>query len=212
MFYIFIFLVVWLAGIGILPVPEEIIVLSAGVGIEQGVGELFLTFIVVFVSLITSDYFLFWVGKKFGLKILKIRIISMVVSQAKINKVQKLFDGHNKKLIFFGRFVSGLRSISFFSAGMSRVKPAVFLWVDILASLVYIPLLLFLGYRFSYDMARITDGMTKTYHAIEVVIIVSIIVWFAFNLSKRMLGNGNSGTDIDKCKKECEADKRKSLK
>lgn len=195
MFYIFIFLVVWLAGIGVLPIPEEIIVLSAGVGIEQGVGKLFLTFIVVFISLITSDYFLFWVGKKFGMKILKIKIISMVISQGKIDKVQNFFDGHNKKLIFFGRFVSGLRSISFFSAGMSQVKPAVFLWIDTLASLIYIPVLLFLGYRFSYDIARITDGMTKTYHAIEVVIIVSIIVWFFFALSKKILNNGNAQSE-----------------
>ncbi len=210
MFYVFIFLVVWVAGIGVLPIPEEIIVLSAGVGIEEGVGELFLTFVVVFISLITSDYFLFWVGKKFGMKILKIKIISMVISQGKIDKVQKFFHGHNKKLIFFGRFVSGLRSISFFSAGMSKVKPATFLWIDTLASLIYIPILLFLGYRFSYDIARITDGVTKTYHAIEVVIIVSIIVWFFFALSKKILNNGNTqSTTIDKCKKECENNKRK---
>lgn len=210
MFYVFIFLVVWVAGIGVLPIPEEIIVLSAGVGIEEGVGELFLTFAVVFISLITSDYFLFWVGKKFGMKILRIKIISMVISQSKIDKVQKFFHGHNKKLIFFGRFVSGLRSISFFSAGMSKVKPAVFLWIDTLASLIYIPVLLFLGYRFSYDIARISEGMTKTYHAIEVVIIVSIIVWFFFTLSKKILNNGNAQpTALDKCKKECENEKRK---
>jgi membrane protein DedA with SNARE-associated domain len=92
-------------------------------------------------------------------------------------------------LIFGGRFTSGFRPVILFTAGTSKVSYYAFLIIDFLASLIYIPFLLFLGYRFSYDIDRLVRGAMRLYHVIEIVIILIIVGWLVFRLSKRIFGN-----------------------
>jgi membrane protein DedA with SNARE-associated domain len=189
MFYIFLFLALLGTGVGLFPIPEDIIVLSAGVGIFEGEGEIFLVFLIILLGIIISDSLIFFAGRKLGAKIFNFKFLSFFFTQNKIEKVQKIFDSHYYKLIFGGRFASGFRPVILFTAGTSKVSYYAFFIIDFLASLIYIPFLLFFGYRFSYDLDRLVRGATRFYHIIEIVIILIIIGWLVFRLSKRIFGN-----------------------
>lgn len=201
MFLVFIFLVLLGTGVGIIPVPEDIIVLSAGVGVFENEGSLAGTLFIVLLGIIISDIIIFFVGRKFGDKIFKIKFFSFFINREKMEKVQKMLDGHAGKIIFGGRFVSGFRPIIFLSAGICKIPFSVFFISDFLASILYAPLMIFLGYRFSYDIDKISSGMTKFYHFIEVAIITFIVVWVIFKLSKRIF-NINNGVNNCVDKKE----------
>lgn len=191
MFYIFTFLALMGTGVGLFPIPEDIIVLSAGVGIEQELGNPFIVFLVILTGIIISDYIIFFIGKKYGENILNIKFISFFLPKNKVETVHKLFDNHNKKAIFVGRFMSGFRPVILFIAGNSKINWYSFVEMDFFASLVYIPFYLFLGYRFSYDIDRLIKGIFHTYHFLEIIIIFIIIFWIVFRLSKKLL-NGNN--------------------
>lgn len=189
MFYTFLFLALLGTGVGLFPIPEDIIVLSAGVGIQQELGNAFAVFAIIFFGIIISDFIIFLAGEKLGRRILDIKFFSYFFPKDKIEKVSGIFGNHNKKIVFFGRFVSGFRPIVLFVAGMSKMKYGHFIITDILASLIYIPFLLFLGYRFSYDITKLTRGIKEIYHSIEILIIVTIVIWFVFRLSKKIFNN-----------------------
>ncbi|MEK7576028.1 MAG: DedA family protein [Patescibacteria group bacterium] len=191
MFYIFTFLALLGTGVGLFPIPEDIIVLSAGVGIEQDIGNPFIVAVVILVGIIISDFIIFFLGRKYGESILNIKFISFFLPKKKVETVHKLFDNHNKKSVFVGRFMSGFRPVVIFIAGSSKMNSSSFIEMDFLASIVYIPLYLFLGYRFSYDINRLIKGFSYVYHALEIIIILTIIFWVVFRLSKRLL-NGNN--------------------
>ncbi len=187
MFYIFLFLALLGTGVGLFPIPEDIIILSAGVGIQQQLGNVFLVFAVLFAGLLISDYIIFWIGRKYGVRIFNIKFFSSFLQKEKVEKVRKLFDGHGRKLVFSARFVSGLRPVVFFTAGMSAMKPRSFVFIDAAASLIYLPFLIFIGYRFSYDLARLTEDISRIYHMVEIAIILAIVGWFVFRLSRKVL-------------------------
>ena len=189
MFYVFILLALLGAGIGLFPVPEEIIVLSAGVGIQQKLGSSFVIFAVVFIGVIMGDIILFHLGRKYGEKMFNIKIFSFFLPKKNVEKVQKVFNGHAGKLIFIARFVSGLRAIVFFVSGMSKIRLGIFVFVDTIANLIYIPFFLFLGYRFSYDISRLIHGFTQIYHVIEIAILWGIVCWVTIRLSKKSFSN-----------------------
>lgn len=189
MFYAFLFLALLGTGVGLFPIPEDIIVLSAGIGLFEGAGEILYVFLIILTGIIVSDFIIFLIGRKLGLKIFNFKFLSFLFPREKVEKVQGIFNNHGWKIIFAGRFVAGLRSAVFFTAGMSKISLTSFFLTDFLASLIYIPFLLFLGYRFSYDIDRLVRGATHLYHLIEIVIILIIVGWLVFRLSKRIFGN-----------------------
>lgn len=189
MFYVFIFIALLLTGVGLFPIPEDIIVLSAGIGVQQEVGGAILAFFVILIGIIVSDAIIFWIGKKIGRNVFKMKFFPFFISQEKVEQVHKIFGDHSKKIVFFGRFTPGLRPVVLFAAGMSDLRILNFIVYDLLASLVYVPLMMFLGFRFSYDIIRFFEDTRRTYHIIEVVIISAIVVWFVFRLSKKIFNS-----------------------
>lgn len=192
MFYAFIFITLLLTGVGLFPVPEDMIVLSAGAGIQQEVGNVFAVFAVILTGIIISDAIIFLAGKKIGGKIFEMRFFSFLISREKTERVHRIFGDHSKKIVFLGRFTSGFRPVVFFVSGMSGLRFLSFIIYDFLASLIYIPFLIFLGYRFSYDIIRFFEDTSRIYHAIEVALISAIVVWFVFKLSRKIF-NGSGG-------------------
>ncbi|MBU3925887.1 hypothetical protein KJ763_01825, partial [Patescibacteria group bacterium] len=57
-----------------------------------------------------------------------------------------------------------------------------------------IPLLMFLGYRFAYDLSLLIKGIKHIYHAIEILLILAFVGWLVFRLSKKIF-NGNNIND-----------------
>lgn len=191
MFYIFLFLALLGTGVGLFPIPEDIIVLGAGAGVFEGEGNIVATFFVVLVGILISDIIIFYIGKKIGIKIFDFKFFSFIFSREKTEKIRKMFDGHGRKVVFVGRFASGFRPAVIFTAGLSKFPFRSFFATDFFASLIYIPILLFLGYRFSYDIDKLAKDITRFYHAIEIVIILFIVGWFILRLSKEIFNNKN---------------------
>lgn len=187
MFYIFLFLALLGTGVGLFPVPEDIIVLGAGIGIFEGEGEIFLSLLVILVGILISDSIIFFAGRKIGMRIFGFKFFSYIFPRGKLERVGKLFDDHSWKMVLAGRFAAGFRPVVLFTAGLSsKLSFYSFLFADFLASLVYIPLLVFFGYRFSYSIDRWIHNTFKIYHVIEVAIIATIVIWFVFKLSKKV--------------------------
>ena len=158
--YTGLFLILFFSGLG-LPIPEEITLLTGGLLIKLGFAHLYPTFAAVFVGVLTGDMAMYSIGRRWGRGIITHRQMRKVFSEKRLEWVRQFFHDHGSKTIFIARFVSGFRVAAFLAAGTMGVKPGKFLFLDFLAALIAVPLLLCLGYFFGAHIEWLANAFTR---------------------------------------------------
>jgi membrane protein DedA with SNARE-associated domain len=136
-----------LCGLG-LPIPEDISLICAGYLAHLAVVDIHTVFILCFSAVLLGDSLAFGMGWWFGQAILRWKSTQRYFTPRKQRRVRAYFRKFGSKVIFIARFLPGLRFSIFFSAGMLRVKPTVFVIYDTLAAVVSVPALVYLAYYF----------------------------------------------------------------
>ena len=136
-------------GLGV-PLPEDIALITGGFLAAKGpagdgVGSVWAMMLVGLVGILTGDSIIFKAGKDYGDALLETRLGRHIPPQ-RVERVRELFVTHGSKLIMLARFVPGLRAVTYFVAGTSRVRYLVFVMYDGIAALVSAPAWVWLGY------------------------------------------------------------------
>jgi membrane protein DedA with SNARE-associated domain len=76
---------------------------------------------------IIGDNIGFWIGHRFGYALARRYGRHVWINERKHTIARYLFDTHDQKVVFFGRFVSILRTDAAFLAGSSRMRLSKFL-------------------------------------------------------------------------------------
>ncbi len=169
--YLGIFIIGAMVGY-LIPLPEEIFLLVVGYIAGIGIYNAYLATLFAILGVLTGDNILFWFSKY------KVsRIVDMVNRQLdkhKIMKYRHLMKEHIGKTIFTLKFIVGLRVFSPFLAGSMKVKWRIFQFYNLLAVLIYIPILVFLGFHFHNKLALVITGVEIVRHLIFLVALVLI--------------------------------------
>lgn len=178
--YAIIFGVLLACGLG-LPLPEDIPLVSAGYLIWDGTISLIPTFIITMAGVLIGDSLLFFLGKKFGLKFLKPREGGKTLFKPKrIMSAYSYFYKYGPKIVFFARFMVGIRGIVFFLAGALNMDFARFIFLDAMAALASIPLWIWLGYElgvhFGDEIAPLLSQLKEIKEIVALVIFIAVIV------------------------------------
>jgi membrane protein DedA with SNARE-associated domain len=144
--YFAVFFVLLLCGFGV-PIPEDITLVAGGVISGLGYANVHVMFVVGMAGVLVGDAVMFTIGHVFGPKVLRFRLIARIVTPARFQAVQEKFDKYGSWVLFVARFLPGLRSPIFITAGMSgKVSYLRFLVMDGLAALISVPVWVYLGY------------------------------------------------------------------
>jgi membrane protein DedA with SNARE-associated domain len=146
---IFVFLI-W-CGIGF-PLPEDVILIAAGFLIYEEITTVHWTLAVTFTGVILGDIFIYSVGKKFGLDILNHRRFRKILSEKRLVFIEKLFNRYGASIIFFTRFIAFIRAPVYLSAGALGVRFTTFIFYDIIAAALSIPIFVWVGYYFGEEI------------------------------------------------------------
>jgi len=116
-----VFALVAVESLGI-PLPGETIVIAAGTyaGNTHRL-SIWAVFAVTAMAAVLGDNIGFWVGDKGGYRLVCRYGHYVKVDEAKIKVGRYIFDRHGGKVVFFGRFVSVLRTYAAFLAGTNRM-------------------------------------------------------------------------------------------
>ena len=110
-------------------------------------------------------------GRVFGHRILKARFVARVMTPKRYAQVQEKFDKYGNRVLFVARFLPGLRTPIFITAGISRkVSYLRFLMMDGLAALISVPVWVYLG---AYG-AENTDWLMQKIHQFQYGLFVLI--------------------------------------
>jgi len=182
--YTGLFLILFFSGLG-LPIPEEITLLTGGLLIKLGFAHFYPTFITVFLGVLTGDMAMYSIGRKWGHGIITHRHMRKVFSEKRLERVRQFFHSHGSKTIFIARFVSGFRVAAFLAAGTMGVKPGKFLFLDFLAALVAVPLLLCLGYFFGAHIEWLANAFTRIDSLLKMGAVLGGLIVLGYLLWKR---------------------------
>ena len=143
--YLAVFMVLVLCGFGI-PIPEDVTLVAGGVISGLGYTNVHLMALVCFLGVLVGDGLMFCLGKYFGEKILKFKLVSRLMPPKRYAQVQQKFDKYGNRVLFVARFLPGLRSPIFLTAGMSgKVSFWRWLLMDGMAAMISVPFWVYLG-------------------------------------------------------------------
>ncbi len=178
------FLILFFSGLG-LPVPEEITLLTGGFLVNLGFIRFYPTLAAAFVGVLTGDMAMYSIGRRWGHGILTHRNLRRIFSEERLERVRQFFRDHGSKTIFVARFISGFRMAAFLAAGTMGVKPSKFLFLDFLAALIAVPLLLCLGYYFGENSEWFLGVFTRLDSLLKMGAVLVGVVVLGYFLCKR---------------------------
>jgi membrane protein DedA with SNARE-associated domain len=185
--YVGVFLTVVLGGIG-LPFPEDATLLLSGLLIAHGTIKLFPTFLVVFPLLLITDFFVFFVGKKYGRMLVQHQRFRKLISPEKLLKLEEKFRRRGAWVVLFGRHILGLRTPIFLAAGVTRMSVAKFLIVDGATALLTIALCWGgIGLLGSDRVEMLKAEATKVGHIAMVVFLIVLAGWIYYKFQKKRI-------------------------
>jgi membrane protein DedA with SNARE-associated domain len=134
-----------------LPVPEDVVLLTAGTVCSTGHAVFFAMIPVAVAGVVTSDTVLFRIGRKLGPKVIEHPKLKKVLTPERVARVRGRFDRWGVWTVFVARFLPGVRMPTFLLAGSMGISQQRFWLADGLAVCVFAPAMVFVGYRFGAD-------------------------------------------------------------
>jgi membrane protein DedA with SNARE-associated domain len=154
------FALVGLESLGI-PLPGETALIIAGTyaGTTHRLSP-WLIFVVASAAAIIGDNIGFWIGDKGGYRLARRYGHRVRLDQRKLKIARYLFDRHGAKVVFFGRFVSILRTYAAFLAGTSKMRWRRFLPANASGGIVWAGIYTLAAYLAGHAVQRASGTIT----------------------------------------------------
>jgi membrane protein DedA with SNARE-associated domain len=171
-----VFALVGLESLGI-PLPGETILITAGTyaGRTHRM-SVWAVFAVAAAGAIIGDNIGFWIGDKGGYRLLRRYGHYVHLDEAKIKIGRYIFDRHGGQVVFFGRFVSVLRTYAAFLAGTNRMPWRSFLVYNAAGGLVWSAIYAFVSYAVGNTLRNASGTINIVLGGLAAVAIVTAIL------------------------------------
>jgi len=138
-----------LTGMG-LPIPEEVFVISAGIAAHNGHLEPWLALVACLVGALIGDAVMYAIGYHFGHGLLRDRHwFARYMTPERERQVEEMIHKHGFKVFLTARFLVGVRSPVYVTAGILRMPFRRFVLVDSVCATVVVSLFFGLSYVFA---------------------------------------------------------------
>ncbi|MBI2826081.1 MAG: DedA family protein [Planctomycetia bacterium] len=173
--YLGIIVVLILTGSG-LPVPEEVPIIAAGVAAYYGQLNPWLALASCFVGALLGDCVMYSIGYYFGHGVLREHPwFSRFLKPEREAHIEQMIVQHGWKVFFLARFLVGLRSPVYLTAGILRIPFRRFVLVDLFCAAIVITTFFGLSFLFAEHIADWWDRIRRAEVALTVAIVAALI-------------------------------------
>jgi len=160
----------------------ETILILGGFAAYQGYLKFPWVILIALLGTVSGDQLFFYLGRKYGPKVLA----SRPAWEVRANRVRRLLDKYQDYLILLFRFLYGLRFLTPFVLGFSRVSRGRFLLLNMVGALVWTIAVGTGGYLFGRALEALI-GDVKRYEAeiLGLVVLAGIVVWMIHAYRRR---------------------------
>lgn len=164
------------AGLG-LPVPEDIMLLAAGVLVYRGEVSYVGALAACAVGVIIGDTTIFLIARRLGPAALIRRPLRWLITPERRVKIEEMFRKRGKVIVFMGRHMAGLRAPIFAMAGINGVKLRDFWFYDGLGLCVSAPVVIGIGYVLA-DQLDHAKARLKQFETVIICLLVLVAIGF----------------------------------
>lgn len=212
--YAAVFLVLVICGFGV-PIPEDITLVAGGVISGLGYTNVHVMFAVGMAGVLVGDGIMFMLGRIYGHRILKFKPVARLMPPKRYAQVQQKFDKYGNRVLFVARFLPGLRSPIFLTAGMSgRISFWQWLAMDGFAALVSVPVWVYLGSFGAENREWLMMKVHQFQNIIFVLLGVGLVigVWFWWSRRQKLVARKNALLEKRRQRKHARREQKQAAK
>jgi membrane protein DedA with SNARE-associated domain len=182
--YLAVFVLVGAESLGI-PLPGETALITAAIyaGHTHRLNP-WLIFLVASAAAIIGVNIGYWIGDKGGYRLARRYGPRVRLDERKMKTARYLFDLHGGKVVFFGRFVSVLRTYAAFLAGISKMRWRQFVLANAAGGIVWAGLWTLAAYLAGNTLKRASGTINLIFVGVAVLAIVITILLIRRRMSK----------------------------
>ena len=185
--YLVVFLILLACGLGV-PIPEDITLTVSGILVSYKVTNIWKTIIIGMTGVLLGDCIAYVAGRYWGKRLLKSKIISKILKRRSLARAKIASNKYGNYMIFFARFMPGLRTPIYFSMGVFRKSFMKFLLIDGFAALISVPVWILVGYFFGSNIPLLEEYIKQMKEGIYIALGVLVILIIAFHIIAKRLG------------------------
>jgi membrane protein DedA with SNARE-associated domain len=180
-----VFVIVMLESAGV-PLPGETALVLASI-YAGATGDLHIAQVIAAAAAgaIIGDNMGFWVGRHFGMPLLKRYGRLIHIDEKRLAFGEAMFRRHGAKIVFFGRFIAILRIFAALLAGVNRYGWGSFLFYNAAGGIVWATVFGLGGYVFGEAVHRFT-GPIGIIALVAVIVGIGISWWVVRRQEERM--------------------------
>ena len=179
-----VFVMLLICGFGV-PVPEDVTLVTGGVIAGLGHADVHTMFAVGMAGVMIGDGLMITLGRLYGPRIIQLPGFRRVLTPERFEKAQGAFHKYGKWVMFVARFLPGLRTPVFFTAGMShRVSFGTWFLMDGFAALISVPIWVYLGYFGAQNWDWMFAVLRQFQHAIFGLLLLAAL-WVGWRWWRR---------------------------
>lgn len=184
--YLTIFSVLLLCGLGV-PIPEDITLFVSAMLAYEELIDLKYVLPLCFVGVLAGDFIIFGLGAHYGKKIREKWFFRRILPQERLEFVEKELSQKGYKLIFAARFMPGLRTPIYFTAGVLHYPFKWMLIFDGLAALLSVPAIMGVVYYFGDKVEYVIGMIKKVEHGLFLIFItlIAMAIWRVYKNYKQ---------------------------
>ncbi|HXS04130.1 MAG TPA: DedA family protein [Rhodanobacter sp.] len=180
--YVAVFIALMICGAG-LPLPEDITLVAGGVIAGLGYANVHAMFALAMFGVLLGDCAIFLLGHHYGSRILQWRFVARILTPDRYARVQEKFHRYGNRVLFIARFLPGMRTTVYLTAGMThRVSFLRFLLLDGTAALISVPFWVYLGYfgadNHEWLATWVRRGQTSLWILVGILLLILLISWW----------------------------------
>lgn len=171
--YAAVFVLVAVESLGV-PLPGETALIAAATyaGLHPHKLSIGWVFVVAAAAAILGDTTGYWIGDKGGYRLLYRYGHYVRLDEPKIKVAKYLFDRRGGAVVFFGRFVSVLRTYAAFLAGTTRMRYRRFLLFNASGGILWATVYAFLAYYAGSFLSHASKPFEIVFASVAVVVVL----------------------------------------
>ncbi len=185
--YYLVFLILLACGLGV-PIPEDITLAASGILISYEVTHFGRTLLVGMAGVLTGDVIAYVAGRYFGTSLLKSKIVSKILRRRSLARARIASRRYGSYLIFFARFMPGLRTPVYFSMGTFKKSFIKFILIDGFAALISVPVWIYIGMVFGRNIPVLEKHIAYMKEGIYISLGVIVVLIVIFHFVSKKLG------------------------
>ncbi|MGZ4030819.1 MAG: DedA family protein [Tumebacillaceae bacterium] len=171
-------------GIVGLPIPDEVLMTYCGYLVSQGDMNYWWTLLTAFTGSVVGITISYWLGRRFGLPIVERYGRRFGVTEKRLDKVNSWYSRFGKIVLMIGYFIAGVRHVTAFAAGISRMNFASFAIFAYLGAAIWTLTFITLGKLLGVHWHRVVALSHRFLFWVLVLVAIGALIYLIYRRRK----------------------------